>query len=263
MRNEAYLAEPDWSLPAWSTLIKNPTENLMDIMAQLPKIAINGYIARQSTDASIAVEKTVAIAKACQQLESRFIEWHEKLKTDTLGPLFWREPSELYSLSRESALPELDIEEYYFPERFWYSDTETAYAHLLYWTSLQYLYNTYCITWVRLQRLPGYSAFLQSATLEKGNFSFPPNPLLYSNAHACACNISQSLEYFIMTEKTGGIGAGRIAFPISVAKGFFENTNAPEQTYFGVVLRFLRQKYGIPLDKFLESMFNDAILKLS
>jgi hypothetical protein len=99
--------------------------------------------------------------------------------------------------------------------------------------------------------------------LPEGNdkFSFPGQFTLYSGAHAAALDIAMSLEYFIRPEM-GAVGAGLIGFPVSVAMGYFTYCNSPECAWIETVLKYVRRRYDIPLDTFLESMFTGRILQI-
>jgi len=69
------------------------------------------------------------------------------------------------------------------------------------------------------------------------------------------------MEYFVRPGICGRF-AGLIGFPMSVAMGYFQHNGGSELAWFDTVLGFLREKYHIPLDTFLQSIFEDADLQL-
>jgi hypothetical protein len=211
---------------------------------------------REYVDVPTVLVKAVALAESCRLIWIELEQWHFIQETSIVCPRYWYEPS---FLIQKTAVPLSFDTQSQFREYISFSDFSTAYSELLYWTTLLLLYSTHCLACVWLREFLGPAFAILPITDDP--FSYPEHELLYSGACSSATNIAQSLEYFIQPER-GGLGFGLIGFPMAVAMGFFEYCNSTKKEWFDIVLKDLRDSHAIPLDTFLESMFNEEILKL-
>jgi hypothetical protein len=225
-------------------------------MVHIPSVMEDADLLRQHSDVFGIVEKATTLAVKCRRLATEFERWHESKEKNSAGPRSWEEPSILQSLSSEMLL---DDQGSPFKDRLCFSDLSVAHSEMLYWASLLLLYSTHSMAcrWL-IEKLGTVYDVLPS---HEDAFSYPEHVSLHHASRSCALNIGKSLEFFIRPELGGAI-IGLIAFPMSVAMGYFEYCRAPELAWFWTVLRYVRMKYAIPLDSFLESMFTEEILKL-
>jgi hypothetical protein len=256
LRKASPMSEEIWVSSPWHELTRGPTHEVLDLMVHIPSVMEDADVLRQPSDVFVTVEKATALAAKCRQLATELERWHEIQEKNSAGPRSWEEPSILQSRS-SGMFP--DERGFPIKHRLCFSDLTVAHSEMLYWTSLLLLYSTHSMAcrWLK-ETLGTVYDVLPSAD---DAFSHPQHVSLQPASRSCALNIGKSLEFFIRPEMGGAI-IGLIAFPMSVAMGYFEYCHEPELAWFWTVLRYVRVKYAIPLDSFLESMFTEEILKL-
>lgn len=250
------VSERDWNISSCAEAGKSPAHRVVDIMYQLPAIMEDADALRQYSDVATVLEKAIALSTKCRNTWAELEQLHCAQELANVHPRYWYASSFLSLTAVASASVGSDS---IFPEYICFSDFPTAYAELLYWTSLLLLYSTHCLACIWLREFLGPAFNLLPITDDP--FSYPEHHTLYSGACSSATSIAQSLEYFVQPER-GGLGVGLIGFPMAVAMGFYEYCHSPKREWFDVVLRYIRETHAIPLDTFLESMFNTDILKL-
>jgi hypothetical protein len=210
---------------------------------------------RELSDAALILDRATALSQMCRKLHSEFQTW-QRLRGNADGaPQNWLEPSTIFSEGITSSTDN----GFHFASRLCFPDLETAYSQLLIWTSFLLLYGTHYATCRWLKQVLGPAFHLLYT--EEDAFSYPENQMLLSETHSDAVHIAQAMEFFIKPE-IGGLGVGLIGFPVSVAMGYFDHFDSPGKAWCRMVLRYVKRKYAVPLDDFLESMFNSEILKL-
>lgn len=142
---------------------------------------------------------------------------------------------------------------------FLFPDSATAYSQILYWTALLLLYSNH---WTALATFETPYKPRQAEQGVRQFEDFSPQELdVYNRAYTCARNIAKSLDHFLGPEVAGN-GASLIALPITVAMGFFQYWNLPENSWCEAILIHLREVCGIPLDDFLDSCNSSKSLVL-
>jgi hypothetical protein len=251
-----YLGPLEFGNKLWQDTTKSASHQVIDILARLPSIMEDVDDMRECSDIQNLIRKAAALAEKSRALWNDFHSWHQSqdILDDTLR--YWLESSIIHPKKEKWRA---DESKFHFVQYLNFSSLETAHSELLYWTGLLLLYSTHFTTCCWLREVLGSIFELLSGGADA--FSYPENSTLGSAAQTCAINIAQSLEYFVKPEM-GGLGIGLVGFPMSVAMGYFQYSNAPEKAWFEIILRYIRREYAVPLDGLLESMFKREILKL-
>jgi hypothetical protein len=192
-------------------------------MIQLPSIMEVLDRLAMSTTKTDERRILIRLLQLCASLDEQLLAWHEKLKTQIQGKVYWTVPSVADNPADDPALERV------FPLAFRFPSLRIAHLLLFYWSMLILLYRTIQDIQKRLKRL---KMQLTRATTMRYNFdvqdrdrselrvehNFPSDDRIALLAN----NISQSLEYCYRT-KNGTLGPQVSIFPLLVAQSFYKS----------------------------------------
>jgi hypothetical protein len=226
---------------------KDPVLEALDLLAQLPALFADYSNLRTCPSPQRIAERLQKLSMASNGLDNKFKNWEVRQISSTGNPPFWREKSDILSVS---GVPNLR-NHINFNECLSFTDLEAAYSHLFSWTGRLLLYATHYLTYMWIQNTANevIGHFVGGKVAMLGSFDLPPT----YDGRECALNIAQSMGYFLKPD-AAGITAALIGFPMAVARGYFHYFKGSEDVWFTATLKHLSTKLCIPLDNFLESM---------
>ncbi|KAE8154594.1 hypothetical protein BDV25DRAFT_147541 [Aspergillus avenaceus] len=243
-RKPTFLASPEWTSLPWKGYAKSPQQYLLDLLTEVP-----GFLQQMDTVVSVSdpLEKYEKLAKICDNYSDfaiRLDTWYETYKHHNPGPLYWEQPSDLYKTQRTTQLYTPFAKCIVFP------NPETGRIQLFYWTTHLLLFSN--LGMVYQECLMGKELGLKP--------TLPPFPCNITRMHGIAVDIAKSMEYFLRPE-TVSLASCSLAFPISIALGYFEYYNLPEVQWFRVVFDHIKG-FGVDVGSFIDAVADETDLAL-
>jgi hypothetical protein len=237
--------------------------HLLNLMIQLPFIMETLDVVMRTNNKS---ERPAfnQLLQLCSSLNAQLLAWHEKLKIEVHGQLYWTVPSIAKNPADDPNLGSI------FPLAFHFPSLKLAQLLLLYWSTLILLFRTTQDIQKRLKRKATSGIATPHPVGQRdrnkselcSNNNYPPDDRMLHLAN----NISQSLEYCYHS-KNGTLGPQSTIFAVWAAESVYEslsgkrreltwcselgNMTAPDSRFDLHVIKFSADGYGTLLTSLL------------
>lgn len=231
------------SLASDPDFIDNKTYRLYCILERMPAVFQLADAVRLEPPESM-LAAVVSLANHHGRVAAQFRKWEEE-----------QAPEETYSYTTQYSVfrdKDLPFEKQKF---IWFPDLETAAAFLLLWTGYLQMYVSHCLTTGWLRNIMD-EAIVDSIVCNEEVFTYKYKDVV-PMAEVCVKNIEESLEYFLQPE-VGSLAVRLIAFPMVSAMAWRSKRKQARSARCAAALKCLRQRDGVPLDTFVESMLASA-----
>ncbi|KAH8659327.1 hypothetical protein BGZ60DRAFT_415048 [Tricladium varicosporioides] len=225
-RRSTFLSKPEWSTYPWIGYHKTLHAQLLELTASLASTVATGYqiFSNPSSllDPAGLIIRLQRMINESWALDAQLYAFFLKLEKETLGPIYWSEPSKA-----QVACIGTENTENVFPDVFAFSDLRTAQTCMLYWATLSILWSGMGYLYGFVTGLQQHAASIPSSspsTPSSDSQTPPPSlpfpqlpPLTHrTNVAVLAKNICRSFEFCIQDDFKGA-GLGQVVLPMKVA----------------------------------------------